>query len=132
MSSSSETYHEPLHELSQHTREMHRALVSLQEELEAVDWYQQRADATKNTELREVLLHNMREEMEHAAMIIEWLRRTSVNFDEHIRTYLFSEGPIHAVEEETTASAQPEEQNHEPNTTANQARRWTVGSLKES
>ena len=75
MAGSSETYHEPLEKLSPATQDMHRALVSLQEELEAVDWYQQRADACGDAELKAILLHNMREEIEHASMVIEWLRR---------------------------------------------------------
>jgi hypothetical protein len=89
-----EGYHEPVDQLSEDTRNLHRALVSLQEELEAVDWYRQRADAVSDDALAEILLHNMREEMEHAAMIIEWLRRSSPDFDHHLRDFLFTEGPI--------------------------------------
>ena len=91
-------YHEPLEELSPHTREMHRALTSLQEELEAVDWYQQRADACADSALAGILLHNMREEIEHASMILEWLRRNSEHFDKQLRTYLFTEADITRVE----------------------------------
>ena len=96
----SESYHEPLDLLSEKTRNMHRALVSLQEELEAVDWYQQRADACSDEELKAVLLHNMREEVEHAAMVLEWLRRNSETFDGHLKTYLFTEKSILEIEEE--------------------------------
>jgi hypothetical protein len=103
MSASSSTLHEPAAELSEHTQNMHRALVSLQEELEAVDWYRQRADACGDQALREVLLHNMREEIEHAAMVLEWLRRNDDGFDEHLRTYLFTDVPILAAEEAATA-----------------------------
>ncbi|MGH8225869.1 MAG: encapsulin-associated ferritin-like protein [Gammaproteobacteria bacterium] len=92
-------YHEPLEELSQQTRNMHQALTSLQEELEAVDWYQQRADACGDEALKEVLLHNMREEIEHASMVLEWLRRNSPHFDEQLKTYLFTDAPITEVEE---------------------------------
>lgn len=95
-------YHEPLEELSPKTRRMHQALTSLQEELEAADWYQQRADACTDHALKEVLLHNMREEIEHAAMVLEWLRRNSEHFDKQLRTYLFTETPITEVEEADT------------------------------
>jgi ferritin-like protein len=92
-------YHEPLEKMSSEAVEMHRALTSLQEELEAVDWYRQRADACDNDALTEILLHNMREEVEHAAMVLEWLRRASPDFDQQLRTYLFTEAPITEVEE---------------------------------
>ncbi len=95
-------YQEALEELSPTTRRMHQALISLQEELEAVDWYQQRADACTDSALAGVLLHNMREEIEHASMLLEWLRRNSEHFDRQLRTYLFTEVPITEVEEEDT------------------------------
>jgi ferritin-like protein len=98
MAGSSDTYHEPLEKLSSATQDMHRALVSLQEELEAVDWYQQRADATEDAELKAILLHNMREEIEHASMVLEWLRRNHPDFAQHLRTYLFQEKPILEIE----------------------------------
>jgi uncharacterized protein len=104
MAGSSDTYHEPLDKLSLTTQDMHRALVSLQEELEAVDWYQQRADACEDAELRDILLHNMREEIEHASMVLEWLRRNHPDFATHLRTYLFQEKPILAVEEADQAA----------------------------
>jgi uncharacterized protein len=100
MAGSSESYHEAQEQLSERTRDMHRALVSLQEELEAVDWYRQRADATSDNQLREILLHNMREEMEHACMVLEWIRRQDQDMDEQLKTYLHSKGPITEVEEE--------------------------------
>ena len=78
MSDSSDTYHEPIERLNADTMEIHRALVSLREELEAVDWYRQRADACRDGQLRGVLLHNMREEIERACMLLEWLRRNRV------------------------------------------------------
>jgi ferritin-like protein len=89
---------------------MHRALVSLQEELEAIDWYRQRADATENEALKAVLLHNMGEEVEHACMLLEWLRRHSPVFEKNLRTYLFQEQPITEIEEKeegTNGGAQP-------------------------
>jgi hypothetical protein len=104
MAGSSDTYHEPLDKLSSTTQDMHRALVSLQEELEAVDWYQQRADACEDAELKAILLHNMREEIEHASMVLEWLRRNHPDFATHLRTYLFQEKPILAIEEADQAA----------------------------
>jgi ferritin-like protein len=95
---SSETYHEPMDLLSEETRNMHRAIVSLKEELEAVDWYQQRAEACSDEELRGVLVHNKNEEIEHAMMNLEWIRRHSQVFDANIKTYLNADGPILAAE----------------------------------
>ena len=94
-------YHEPVEELSDETRDMHRAIVSLMEELEAVDWYDQRVQAATDDELRAVLAHNRDEEKEHAAMTLEWLRRNDAGWAEHLATYLNSEGPITEVEENT-------------------------------
>lgn len=94
MAGGSDSYHEPLEELSEKTRTMHQAIVSLQEELEAVDWYRQRADVCKDEELKAILLHNMREELEHACMCLEWLRRNDGDFHDHMKEYLFTEGPI--------------------------------------
>jgi len=95
---SSESYHEPLELLSEPTRNMHRALVSLREELEAVDWYQQRAEACSDGELRAILLHNKNEEIEHAMMTLEWLRRNNPVFNDNLTTYLNTTGPITGVE----------------------------------
>jgi uncharacterized protein len=86
--------------------EHHRAIVSLMEELEAVDWYDQRIDATDDPELREILTHNRDEEKEHAAMTLEWLRRRDPELDRYLRMYLFTEGPIIGIEEEAEAGAQ--------------------------
>ena len=86
--------HEPIDELSQETREMHRALKSLIEELEAMDWYAQRVDATRDEDLRRVLAHNLDEEKEHACMTLEWIRRHDPALDAHLRTFLFRAGPI--------------------------------------
>lgn len=94
----STTLHEPTDQLSAETRDLHRALTSLQEELEAVDWYRQRADAAGDNELRDILLHNMREEIEHATMLLEWIRRRSSDFDEKLRTYLFTTEPLVHIE----------------------------------
>ncbi len=89
-----EGYHEPVEELSDETRDMHRAIVSLMEELEAVDWYQQRVDACKDKELAAILAHNRDEEKEHAAMVLEWIRRRDPTFDKELREVLFTEGDI--------------------------------------
>jgi ferritin-like protein len=94
------SYHESQDKLSKKTLEIHRALNSLIEELEAVDWYQQRVDATEDEELRDILAHNRDEEKEHAAMILEWIRRNDDAFSEELKTYLFTEGKITEIEEE--------------------------------
>jgi ferritin-like protein len=90
----SEGLHEPESRLDPGTIERHRANVSLKEELEAIDWYDQRADAATDDDLREVLRHNRDDEKEHAAMNLEWLRRHDPAFDEQLRLYLFTEAPI--------------------------------------
>ena len=89
-----EGYHEPVEALSAETRDMHRAIVSLMEELEAVDWYNQRMDACKDPELRAILKHNRDEEKEHAAMVMEWIRRRDPKFDKELRDYLFTDKEI--------------------------------------
>ena len=86
-------YHEPVEELSDDTRNMHRAIVSLMEELEAVDWYNQRVDACKD-DLKAILRHNRDEEKEHAAMVLEWIRRSDPAFSKQLKDYLFTETPI--------------------------------------
>jgi uncharacterized protein len=103
---SSETYHEPLELLSEETRNMHRAIVSLKEELEAVDWYQQRAEGCSDEELRAVLIHNKNEEIEHAMMVLEWIRRHSPTFDANIGKYLNSSGSIVAVESNSASGSE--------------------------
>jgi hypothetical protein len=91
---SSEGMHAPRERLTQETIHLHHAIVSLMEEIEAVDWYRQRADDCEDPELKEILLHNMREEMEHAAMVLEWIRRNNADFDHQLRNNLFKEGRI--------------------------------------
>jgi len=86
-----EGYHEPIGELRDETRDMHRALTSLMEELEAVDWYNQRVDACKDPVLRAILEHNRDEEKEHAAMLLEWIRRKDPKFEHEMRDYLFTD-----------------------------------------
>jgi ferritin-like protein len=112
--------HEPEEKLRPATIDRHRALVSIQEELEAVDWYDQRVDATSDPELAAVLGHNRDEEKEHAAMVLEWLRRRDPELDRHLRTYLFTEGSILETEEEVEHAGGGEDQ----------GRSLGIGSLK--
>ena len=97
---SHEGYHEPVEELTDETRDMHRAIESLMEELEAVDWYQQRVNACQDVELRDILAHNRDEEKEHAAMVLEWIRRHDPKFDKELREYLFTDKPIVQLEKQ--------------------------------
>ena len=96
----SDNLHAPRERLSKETIHLHQAIVSLMEELEAVDWYRQRADDCDDPALKEILLHNMREEMEHASMVLEWLRRNDKDWENELRTYLFTKAPITEVEED--------------------------------
>ena len=94
MGQGSNSLHEPAELLPADVIDRHRAIQSLMEELEAVDWYDQRVAACQDEELRAILAHNRDEEKEHACMTIEWLRRRDPKFDQHLRTYLFTEGSI--------------------------------------
>lgn len=89
-----EGYHEALEKLSPQTQDMHRAITSLMEELEAVDWYNQRVDAANDADLKAILIHNRDEEKEHAAMVLEWIRRRDPKLDAELREILFKDGPI--------------------------------------
>ena len=100
-----EGYHESTSDLRAETRDLHRAISSLMEELEAVDWYQQRIDACQDQELAAILAHNRDEEKEHAAMLIEWLRRRDARFDKELRDYLFTDKPLVALEKNHTGAA---------------------------
>ena len=95
----SEALHVAREKLSRRTLELHYAITSLMEEWEAVDWYRQRADDTEDPELKAILLHNAREELEHAAMVLEWIRRNDPHVDAQLRKYLFKEGSIAGREE---------------------------------
>jgi ferritin-like protein len=103
-------YHESLEVLKPETLDRHRALASIMEELEAVDWYDQRVDAAQDAELRAILAHNRDEEKEHAAMVLEWLRRRDARFDEQLRNYLFTDKAIleqeHEIDERETGASQ--------------------------
>jgi hypothetical protein len=123
---SSENLHVPREKLSQEARMLHHAITSLQEELDAVDWYRQRADDTEDEPLREILLHNMREEMEHAAMVLEWIRRHNADFAGHLKTYLFTDSPITGIERAVEAGGAAEP----PASGRSAGLGVTVGSLK--
>jgi ferritin-like protein len=97
--------HEDAKLIKPETIERHRAFASLGEELEAIDWYDQRVDATQDDELRKIIAHNRDEEKEHAAMTLEWLRRHDPQLDAALRTYLFIEGSIVGHEESATGGA---------------------------
>lgn len=100
-----ETLHEDKNALSQEILDRHRAISTIMEELEAIDWYDQRIAASSNAQLRAVLMHNRDEEKEHASMLLEWLRRHDTAFDRHLRAQLFREGPI--KETEAVEAARP-------------------------
>src|SRR4029434_842686 len=101
----SEGFHESTQDLTPQTRDLHRAIRSLMEELEAIDWYQQRIDATTDDALRTILAHNRDEEKEHASMVLEWIRRHDPVFDANLRKYLFTTLPI--TERADEAQPQP-------------------------
>ena len=94
----SENLHVLRERLTKQTLHLHYAISSLMEELEAVDWYRQRADDTEDADLKAVLIHNANEEIEHAAMVLEWICRQDPQFDEQLKTYLFTTAPITKVE----------------------------------
>ncbi len=126
MPQASTTLHEPVEKLKPETINFHRAMVSLMEELEAIDWYRQRAEACTDSQLRAILEHNMNEEIEHASMALEWIRRNTPKFDEALRTYLFTTGEITALEEAATGGK-------EGNAKGNRSSaRTTVGDMKGS
>jgi uncharacterized protein len=100
MAQGSDGLHEDPTMLSAEVKDRHRAIVSLMEELEAIDWYSQRAEVATDHELTGILRHNRDEEVEHASMLLEWLRRHDEVFDRQLQRYLFSEEPILEAEEE--------------------------------
>jgi uncharacterized protein len=125
-------YHEPREALSTKTLDIKRAIDSMMEELEAVDWYRQRAEAATDPDLRAVLDHHQREEVEHFSMLLEWVRRRDPDFNEQLRTYLFTEGSILEVEEaqgEGDAAGEGEAENHPP-PAQRKSLRTTIGRLK--
>jgi ferritin-like protein len=108
VATASAAFHESPDDLRPETRDRHRGIVSLMEELEAVDWYDQRIDAAGDDELREVLRHNRDEEKEHAAMVLEWLRRNDPTLDGFLRRYLFAERSIAELAAEAETETEPE------------------------
>lgn len=118
--------HEDRQQLSAATLDIKRAIDSMREELEAVDWYRQRREVATDPELRAILDHHQREEVEHFAMLLEWCRRNDPDFAEQLKDYLFTERPILEVEEEATDGGAPP--SPEPSAVAD--RRPTLGSLK--
>lgn len=104
MAASSATLHEDAGKLRPETIDNHRAIVSLMEELEATDWYEQRVDACTDGELKAILKHNSDEEKEHASMVLEWLRRRDPKWDQNLRTYLFTDKPILSIETDDTVA----------------------------
>jgi hypothetical protein len=102
---SSEALHVAREKLSRKTLQMHYAMTSLMEEFEAIDWYRQRADDTEDEELKGIILHNANDELEHAAMLLEWIRRNDEKTDEQLRKYLFTAGSILAQEHEGSGGA---------------------------
>jgi len=96
----SDMLHEPAEKLAAETIDRHRAIRSVMEELEAIDWYDQRVDATENAELKAILAHNRDEEKEHASMVLEWIRRNDPRFSKELKEYLFTKKPILQLEKE--------------------------------
>jgi hypothetical protein len=129
---SSENLHAPRERLSKKALTLHHAIVSLMEELDAIDWYRQRSDDVEDEALKGLLLHNMREEMEHASMLLEYVRRTDSDFDRLLRTYLFTQKPILEIEDEATGKEVEGDGAKGPRRESRQsaAEGFTVGPLK--
>jgi len=124
MAAASATLHEAVEKLQPETPDIHRAVVSLMEELEAVDWYRQRADACGDEQLKAILEHNMNEEIEHASMVLEWLRRHVPKVDEALKTYLFTTGDVTKLEKAVTVGEAPAQKDMP------RPPRTTIGDLK--
>jgi ferritin-like protein len=127
---SSENLHAPRERLSQQTLNLHFAIVSLMEELDAIDWYRQRADDAEDETLKQLLLHNMREEMEHASMLLEWIRRRDSDFERFLKTYLFTEGSI--LQEEKAATAEGVGRGGAETARRDAEPGFTIGSLRDA
>jgi ferritin-like protein len=125
MAEDSGMFHELAEQLKPKTRDMHRAVVSVVEELQAIDWYAQRVDATGDADLRAILEHNANEEKEHAVMLLEWIRRQDPVFETQLRAHLFRPGPIVSAEEQAEATGR------NGNGAASPSRRGSIGSLRE-
>ena len=118
--------HETAGKLTDQTIDIHRAIVSLMEELEAIDWYNQRAEACTDSELQAVLEHNRDEEIEHACMTLEWIRRNVSKFDEALKLFLFTNGDITTIEERTKSEGEA------PAKPDRESPRVTIGAMKGS
>jgi uncharacterized protein len=121
-------YHESWDALPDAVKDAHRALTSFKEEIEAIDWYHQRVALAADPALAAVLAHNRDEEIEHACMTLEWLRRTMPGWDENLRTYLFQAGPITEAEQRATSAASPQAPPPPPVAAGDASLR--IGSLK--
>jgi uncharacterized protein len=137
---SSESLHAPRERLTRATLNHHHAIISVMEEMDAIDWYRQRAEDCEDGPLREILLHNMREEIEHACMILEWLRRNEPEWGRQMDTYLYTEAPITQIEEidEHGRAGEPAELKTGSDVPPGPERRagkphgtFTIGSLKD-
>lgn len=124
MAAGSAGLHEPVDKLKPDTPDLHRAIVSLMEELEAFDWYRQRADACVDDQLRAILEHNMNEEIEHASMVLEWIRRKVPKVDDALKTYLFTSGDVTQIEAKIMSGSS------ERNAYEKSQTRTTIGDLK--
>ena len=127
-------FHEPRESLSEKSLDVKRAIDSMMEELEAVDWYRQRAQGARDPELRAILDHHQREEVEHFSMLLEWVRRNDPDFAEQLRTYLFTEDDVLEVEEASTGEGESEaggEATPADGPARRESRRRTIGGLKE-
>jgi uncharacterized protein len=125
---SSENLHAPRERLAKETLSLHHAIVSVMEELDAIDWYRQRADDAEDETLKALLLHNMREEMEHASMLLEWIRRHNADFARYMKTYLFTDAPILEVEDEATAEGVERKERRKSGESDEQG--FTIGRLR--
>jgi uncharacterized protein len=129
MAGNSSSLHESTDQLEPSTIDRHRAVVSIMEELEAIDWYDQRIDAAGDAELKDILAHNRDEEKEHASMMLEWLRRHDPKLDEHLRTYLFADKPVLEIEAEAESEAPEEHANDaEDGSLGIGSLRWSPGT----
>lgn len=125
----SDTHLEPESALTPKERDMHRALISLIEEAEAIDWYNERIAVASDGQLRRILSHNADEEKEHMVMLLEWIRRRDSAFDETLRTYLFTTQDIVEVEAESEGRSTSTDKKDGSEIAGNRSH-WTVGSLK--
>ncbi len=123
--------HEPRESLPENVIDQRRAIASMIEELEAVAWYNERAAVSQDQELRDVLEHNRNEEIEHASMLAEWLRRNFPEFDENFRTYLFTDKPLLEVEEESEEGEEGQDEDVSVKNQPSPSQSLSIGSLRK-